>query len=210
MLAKLEKQDLEERNTKISLPKEELMLPITHDTGLFFNILLVANKARRILEIGTSAGYSTLWFADAMNYNQGHVKGTKAITTIESNPSKSTRARNNFVEAGVHDMIEIVEGNALDKLKILSNLQEQIGFSQEREKFDFVFFDADKENLINYFDAVVPFVRIGGILAADNALYPDDYRDVMQKYMDYVKKMKNIRSVTLPIGNGEELSIKLG
>lgn len=209
VLAKLDKQALEERNTNNNLSKEEMMLPITHDTGLFLNILLIANKARRILEIGTSAGYSTLWFADAIKCNYGHDEGTKVITTIESNPSKIIRARRNFVEAGVDDMIEIVEGNALDKLKMLSNVHDLMGFSQKKDEFDFVFFDADKENLIKYFDIVIPFVRIGGILAADNALYPDEYRDVMQKYMVHIKKVNNIRSVTLPVGNGEELSIKL-
>ena len=210
VLAKLDKQALEERSTKNNLSKEEMMLSITHDTGLFLNILLIANKAKRILEVGTSAGYSTLWFADAIVYNYGHNNGTKAITTIESNPSKVTRARRNFVEAGVDDMIEIVEGNALDKLKSLSNFHNLMNFSQKKEEFDFIFFDADKENLIKYFDLVIPFVRIGGILAADNALFPDEYRAVMEKYLVHIKKTKNIRSVTLPIGNGEELSIKLG
>jgi len=103
VLSKLDKQALEERSTNNNLSKEEMMLSITHDTGLFLNILLIANKAKRILEVGTSAGYSTLWFADAIIYNYGHNNGTKAITTIESNPTKVTRARRNFVEAGVDD-----------------------------------------------------------------------------------------------------------
>ena len=209
VLSKLDTQALEERSNKNNLSKEEMMLSITHDTGLFLNILLIANKAKRILEVGTSAGYSTLWFADAIIYNYGHNNGTKAITTIESNPTKVTRARRNFVEAGVDDMIEIVEGNALDKLKTF-NFHNLMNFSQKKEEFDFIFFDADKENLIKYFDLVIPFVRIGGILVADNALFPDEYRAVMAKYLAHIKKAKNIRSVTLPIGNGEELSIKLG
>jgi caffeoyl-CoA O-methyltransferase len=106
-------------------------------------------------------------------------------------------------------MIEIVGGNALDKLKTLLNFQDLMDFSQKKEQFDFIFFDADKENLIKYFDLVIPFVRIGGILAADNALFPVEYRADMEKYLIHIKKAKNIRSITLPIGNGEELSIKL-
>src|SRR4029079_8177115 len=121
VLAKLDKQALEERSSKNDLSKEEMMLSITHDTGLFLNIFLIRNKAKRILEVGTSAGYSALWFADAVIYNYGPNNGNKAITTIESNPAKVTRARRNFVEAGVDDIIDIVEGNALHKLKSLSN-----------------------------------------------------------------------------------------
>ena len=210
VLSKLDKQALEERSSKNDLSKEEMMLSITHDTGLFLNILLIANKAKRILEVGTSAGYSTLWFADAVIYNYGRNNGNKAITTIESNPDKVTRARRNFIEAGVDDMIEIVEGNALDILKTPSSFHDVMDFSQKKEEFDFIFFDADKENLIKYFDLVIPFVRIGGILAADNALFPIEYRAAMKKYLAHIKKAKNISSVTMPIGNGEELSIKLG
>jgi predicted O-methyltransferase YrrM len=51
--------------------------------------------------------------------------------------------------------------------------------------------------------------RVGGTIAADNVLYPDEYRDVMQRYLDYISKVKNVQSVTVPIGNGEELSVKL-
>ena len=76
-------------------------------------------------------------------------------------------------------------------------------------KFDLVFLDADKENLIEYFDLALPMTRVGGIIAADNVLYPDEYRDVMQRYLDYISKVKNVQSVTVPIGNGEELSVKL-
>ena len=143
VLAKLDKQALEERSSKNDLSKEEMMLSITHDTGLFLNILLIANKAKRILEVGTSAGYSTLWFADAVIYNYGPNNGNKAITTIESNPAKVTRARRNFVEAGVDDMIEIVEGNALDILKTPSSFYEVMDFSQKKEEFDFIFFDLE-------------------------------------------------------------------
>jgi predicted O-methyltransferase YrrM len=94
-------------------------------------------------------------------------------------------------------MIEIKQGIALDLLYKLKG------------KFDFVFLDADKENIIRYFDIVLPMVRIGGIIAADNMLYPDHFRPAMRKYTRYVHTKPNIQSVTVPIGMGEEITIKL-
>jgi caffeoyl-CoA O-methyltransferase len=204
----LEKQALAENTGQTELRREEMMQPITHDTGLFYNVLTMSTKARRVLEVGTSAGYSTLWFAAALKYNYGTKKAVKAITTVESNPSKVAVARGNFKKAGVDDMIEILEGNALSKLRILksSNLRKD---ARDKKKFDLVFLDADKENLIEYFELMLPLVRIGGIIAADNVLYPEEYRYLMKDYLAHVRKTKSIQSVTVPIGNGEELSIRL-
>jgi caffeoyl-CoA O-methyltransferase len=208
VLSTLEKRSFAEKTGQIDLPRGEMMQAITHDTGLFFNVLIIAGKAKRILEIGTSAGYSALWFADALKNNYGTQRPAKVITTIESNLAKVVAARKNFKDAGVESMIEILEGNALDSLKTLSkgNLK---NLPARDKKFDLVFLDADKENLIEYFDLVLPLTRVGGIIAADNALYPDEYRDVMQRYLDYIRQVKNVQSVTVPIGNGEELSVKL-
>jgi caffeoyl-CoA O-methyltransferase len=208
VLSTLEKQSFAEKTGQIDLPRGEMMQAITHDTGLFFNVLIIAGKAKRILEIGTSAGYSALWFADALKINYGTQKPVKAIITIESNPSKAVAARKNFKNAGVGSMIEILEGNALDSLKAMSKAYLKNSPARDK-KFDLVFLDADKENLIEYFDLALPMTRVGGIIAADNVLYPDEYRDVMQRYLDYISKVKNVQSVTVPIGNGEELSVKL-
>jgi caffeoyl-CoA O-methyltransferase len=75
--------------------------------------------------------------------------------------------------------------------------------------FDFVFIDADKENLIDYLDLVLPIVRVGGIIAADNALYPEEYRQAMTKYINYLRNKTSLESVTVPIGNGEEIALKV-
>ena len=208
MLSTLEKQAFAEKTGQIDLPRGEMMQPITHNTGLFFNVLTIASKAKRILEIGTSAGYSALWFADALKNNYGTQRPVKVITTLESNPSKIAAARKNFREAGVEGMIEVLEGKALDSLKTLSKGNKKNTSSKEK-KFDLVFLDADKENLIEYFDLVLPLVRVGGIIAADNVLYPYEYRGLMQGYLDYIRKVKDVQSVTVPIGNGEELSVRL-
>jgi predicted O-methyltransferase YrrM len=192
VIARLNRQSNRERSGRVKVVPDEEMLAITADTGMFFSVLLKAIKARCILEVGTSTGFSTLWFADAMDKSH-----STRIITIEMNPQKVERALKNFKEAGLDKMIEIKQGIALDLLYKLKG------------KFDFVFLDADKENIIRYFDIVLPMVRIGGIIAADNMLYPDHYRPAMRKYARYVHTKPNIQSVTVPIGMGEEITIKL-
>jgi caffeoyl-CoA O-methyltransferase len=192
VISRLNKQANRERNGRVKVEPDQEMLAITADTGIFFSVLLKAIRARRILEVGTSAGFSTLWFADAIGKN----RNTKIIT-IEMNPQKVEWALKNFKEAGFDKMIEIKQGLALD---LLHNL---------KGKFDFVFLDADKENIIRYFDLVLPLVRIGGIIAADNMVYPDHFRPVMRKYARHVHSKPNTQSITVPIGLGEEITIKL-
>jgi caffeoyl-CoA O-methyltransferase len=192
VIARLNRQSNRERSGRVKVAPDQEMLAITADTGMFFSVLLKAIKARSILEVGTSTGFSTLWFADAMDKSH-----STRIITIEMNPKKVERALKNFKEAGLDKMIEIKQGIALDLLYKLKG------------KFDFVFLDADKENIIRYFDIVLPMVRIGGIVAADNMLYPDHYRPAMRKYARHVHTKPNVQSVTVPIGMGEEITIKL-
>jgi predicted O-methyltransferase YrrM len=192
VISRLNRQSNRERSGRVEVAPDQEMLAITADTGIFFSILLKAIKAKHILEVGTSAGFSTLWFADALGKNR-----SARIITIEMNPLKVEQALKNFKEAGVDNMIEIRQGIALDLLHKLKG------------KFDFVFLDADKENIIRYFDLVLPMVRIGGIIATDNMLYPDHFRPAMRKYARHVHSKPNIQSVTVPIGMGEEVTVKL-
>ena len=194
VISRLNRQSNRERRGRVKVAPDQEMLAITADTGIFFSILLKAIKAKRVLEVGTSAGFSTLWFADALGKNR---RSTRVIT-IEMNPIKVEQALKNFKEAGVDKMIDVRQGIALDLLHKLKG------------KFDFVFIDADKENIIRYFDLILPLVRIGGIIATDNMLYPDHFRPAMRKYARHVHSKPNIQSVTVPIGMGEEITIKLG
>ena len=190
VISRLDRQSNMERSGKARVRRGQEMLAITADTGVFFSILLKAIKAKRVLEVGTSVGFSTLWLADAIGK-----KGK--IITIEMDPLKVERARKNFKQAGVERLIEIKQGVALDILRKLKG------------KFDFVLLDADKENIIQYIDLVLPLVRVGGIIATDNMLYPPHYLPMMKKYTRHVRSKHNVQSVTVPIGMGEEVTIKL-
>jgi caffeoyl-CoA O-methyltransferase len=207
VLSRLEEQSKRERLGEVVVPRSEMMLAITLDTGTFFNITLKAMRAKRILEIGTSYGYSTLWFAEALTQisEVSDTRPEKSIITIEMDHSKVERANKNFDEAGIKNIIDLKEGQADDVLSEISK-----NYLKDGDRlFDFVFFDADKENLRHYFDIVLPMVRVGGIIATDNMLYPEEYRSMMTNYTNYIKNKPNIQSMMIPIGNGEELTIKL-
>ncbi len=196
-LDELETQSLLEKSRKVDVSPENRMLAITKETGELFNMILYLKNAKNMLEIGMSVGYSTIWCAESISKRSGK------IITIEQNPNKIKRARKNFQKAGVTDVITIKEGLAIDILQELSRQDEYRNF------FDFVLIDADKENIIKYFDLVLPMIPIGGVIITDNMLYPEKYREDMKKFSKHIKKNPKLQTITSPIGNGEEITIKL-
>lgn len=198
VLRKLEKQEIFERDNPSKVQQSEKMLAITRNIGLFYNVLLHGIKAKKILEIGTSTGYSTLWFAESI-----YTKNECKIITIDQDEKKIARAKKNFEEANVSNLIEIKHGDALE---ILSKLREEF---DSKETFDFIFIDADKERYIQYFDIVFPLLKIGGIIGADNILWPERFAEFIKPYLEHVRNITKVRSVTIPIDNGEEISIKM-
>lgn len=197
VLDKLEIQSSLEKTRKVDVAQEDRMLAITKETGELLNMILRLKDAKNMLEIGTSTGYSTIWCAEAIYEKSGK------IITIESNPEKIKRANENFQNAQISDIITIKEGNAID---ILNELKSD---EKNHEFFDFVLIDADKENIIEYFDLILPMVSIGGVIVTDNMLYPEKYRHEMKIFSDSLKTNANVRTTTVPIGNGEEITIKI-
>lgn len=196
-LDELEAQSKLEKSRSVDVLPEDRMLAITKETGELLNMLIRIKNAKNMLEVGMSTGYSTIWCAEAISENSGK------IITIEKNPKKIKRAYNNFKKAGIEDTISIKEGMAIQILKEMNQSQKYADY------FDFVLIDADKENVREYFDLIYPMVSIGGIIITDNMLYPEKYRVEMKKFSDYLRKNQNLRTITSPIGNGEEITIKL-
>ena len=197
ILEKLEEQSTLEKLRKVDIAPEDRMLAITKETGELLNMILRLKNAKNMLEVGTSTGYSTIWCAEAIYEQSGK------IITIEQNPNKIKRAKENFQKAGIADTITIKKGLAMQILREL-NLQKEY-----KDFFDFVLIDADKENVIEYFDLILPMVSAGGVIITDNMLYPEKYKQDMKKFSDYLKKNPKLRTITTPIGNGEEITIKL-
>ena len=199
VLSRLEKDiDYETRHLD-EVPSEKRLNCVSKNIGMFYNILLKSINAKNILEIGMSVGYSGLWFADAVMSNK-QLDGQ--IITIDREKFKIERARQNFEEAGANSLIKIREGEAR---KILHEIKAEF----KENYFDFIFIDADKESYIEYFDLCLPLVRKGGIIGADNILFPERFNEMMTDYLSHVRSKSNVQSVTIPIDNGEEVTIKI-
>ena len=184
VLRELEKQEKFEQENPDAVPGREKMLAITRDIGLFYNILLRGNNTKKILEIGTSTGYSAIWFAEAIRD-----KPDAKIITIEAEEKKIQRAKENFAKTGVSELIEIRKGDALDVLLDIANE------NKHKETFDFVFIDADKERAIQYFDIVLPLLKTGGIVGTDNILQPERFREYMKPYVKHVRKNPRVHNM---------------
>jgi len=198
VLSRLEKDIDYESSHRDEIPGEKRLNCISKNIGMFYNIMLKSIHAKNILEIGMSVGYSGLWFADAIMSNTQDGQ----IITIDREQFKIDSATRNFEEALVSSLIKIREGEAR---KILYEIKEEFG----ENYFDFIFIDADKESYIEYFDLCLPLVRKGGIIAADNILFPERFNEMMADYLSHVRNNPNVQSVTVPIDNGEEVTIKL-
>ena len=199
VLSRLEKDIDYENSHRSEVPSEERLNCISKNIGMFYNIMLKSINAKKILEIGMSVGYSGLWFADAV---MSSTQSDGQIITIDREKFKIDQATQNFDEAGVSSLIKIREGEAR---KILHEIKEEFG----ENYFDFIFIDADKESYIEYFDLCLPLVRKGGIIGADNILFPERFNEMMADYLSHVRSNPNVQSITVPIDNGEEVTFKL-
>ena len=199
VLSRLEKDINYENSHRTEVPSEKRLNCISKNIGMFYNIMLKSINAKKILEIGMSVGYSGLWFADAVMSN---TQSDGQIITIDRERFKIDNAKKNFEEAGVSSLIKIRDAEAR---KVLHDIKEEFG----KNYFDFIFIDADKESYIEYFDLCLPLVRKGGIIGADNILLPERFNEMMADYLSHVRSNPNVQSVTIPIDNGEEITIKL-
>jgi predicted O-methyltransferase YrrM len=167
---------------------DEFLLPIGRATGTVLNVLIKEAKAKRILEIGTSYGYSTVWLAEAAAETGGKV------ISMELRPAKIDYAKQQLARAGLAQHVEFHVGDALAILKALSG------------QFDFVLLDLFKELYVPCLDIFYPRLKPGALIAADNMLEPEFSRPASEAYRQYVHTKKDISSILLPLGSGIELS----
>jgi predicted O-methyltransferase YrrM len=130
-------------------------IAVSPPQGKLLHILARAQGAKNILEIGTLGGYSTIWLARALP------RGGRLIT-LEADPRHAEVARTNFLRAGFAEVIEIRLGKALDCLPEIE--------AERRGPFDFVFIDADKENIVDYFAWSLRLTRPGSTIIVDNVV----------------------------------------
>lgn len=118
--------------------------------GRFFRITAESMNARSVVEVGTSTGYSGIWFGMALRKTGGK------LTTFEIDAQRAATARANFKRAGMADIITLVEGDAHEEVKKL------------KDPIDILFLDADKEGYIDYLTKLLPLIRPGGLIIAHN------------------------------------------
>jgi caffeoyl-CoA O-methyltransferase len=130
-------------------------IAISAEVGRLLQVLLVSIGARRVLEIGTLAGYSAIWIARALGPDG-------RLVTLEIDPARADLARSFLQRAGLAHRTEVRVGDALETTADLV---------RQGERFDAVFIDADKERYPAYLDLALELVRTGGLILADNALW---------------------------------------
>ncbi|MBT3027629.1 MAG: O-methyltransferase [Candidatus Thiodiazotropha sp. (ex Ctena orbiculata)] len=175
-------------NDQANSERSRRMLNITRDTGEFLCVIAQATNARRILEIGTSNGYSTLWLALAAQAIAGHV------TTVESSEYKITLATENFNRSGLSDFVTQVAGNATDLLE-----------TEGDSRFDLVFLDSERSEYPGWWLNIRRILRPGGLLVVDNAR---SHADEMAQFIAIVSEDPAFSTCTLPVGNGEFLATR--
>lgn len=153
---------------------------IPPEVGRFIALLAAAAPDGRCIEIGTSAGYSTLWLALSCR-----AKGRK-VTTFEVQDEKAKLARTTFDVAGVTDVVQLVHGDALNHLPACN----EIGFC---------FLDAEKEVYDRCYEAVVPHLVPGGLLVADNAI---SHEAPLRPMLDRAMHDERVDALIVPIGKG--------
>lgn len=149
--------------------------------GRFVALLAAGTPPGRWIEIGTSAGYSTLWIALACR------ELGRRVTTFEVLEEKAALARETFALAGVDDVVELVQGDVRDHLSSLADVA-------------FCFLDAEKEIYADCYEAVVPLLKPGGLLVADNAV---GFEDVLRPMLDRALADERVDALVVPWATGE-------
>jgi caffeoyl-CoA O-methyltransferase len=179
VMHELEARD--ERDRDDGTPHLERLRQITPDTGRFIALWAASAPAGAMIEIGTSAGYSALWLAQACRLS-GH-----SLSTFEILPEKARLARETFERTGVTDVVHLVEGDFLDHADDFTDVA-------------FCFLDAEKDVYEACYDVVVPKMVPGAILIADNAT---SHREDLQSFIDRVLDDDRVDAMVATVGKGE-------
>jgi caffeoyl-CoA O-methyltransferase len=174
-------------------------IPISDpEVGLLLSILARAIGARRILEIGAAIGYGTLWLA------RGAAEAE--IVAIDVDPGRLAAARGYLQRAGVAGRVDFRQGPALEVLPGLSG------------PFDLAYIDAVKLDYRRYLDLLLPRLRVGGLVLADNLLWKgrvadptpekDEEADALRAFNGYLMMHPQLQALVLPLGDGLGIATK--
>ena len=200
---------LDKGNTEIldTIEREALddFVPIIRkEMQSFLKVLLAMQRPKRILEVGTAVGFSSILMAE-------YYPVECEIVTIENYDKRIPVARNNFVRAGKENMITLIEGDAAEVLKTLET------------PFDMIFMDAAKGQYIHFMPDILRLLKVNGVLVSDNVLQEGDIieshyavtrrnRTIYKRMREYLFELthrEDLVTAVLPVGDGITLSTKV-
>ena len=174
-------EQVDERDRKDGTPVSQRLRQVPPETGKFLSILAASAPEGACVEIGTSAGYSTLWLAVAC------LETRRRITTVEVSAEKARLARETFRLTGLENRVRFVEGDARVCLK-------------ECEKISFCFLDAEKSIYLECYEIVVPRMVKGGLLIADNVI---SHENSLGPFIKRAMSDERVDAVIVAVGQGE-------
>ncbi len=185
-MASLEARDTADRIDGTS--RSRRLRAISPEVGSFLLTLALGSRSRTIVEIGTSAGYSTLWLAVAARQTDGRV------ITFEIDPAKVELARATFADAEVEDRVE------------LRPIDGAVGLAALAGTADLVFIDAEKEDYLRLLDPAIDALRPGGMLIADNLI---SHEADLADFRETALADPRLGGLVVPIGRGELVAVRL-
>lgn len=180
-------------------------MQISRDQGSFMHFLTAITGSRKALEVGCFTGYSAIEVASALPEDG-------RLYTLDIDAKILQQARGYFQQAELGNRIHVMEGPALQSLEAL------VADSEHRESFDIAFLDADKSNMLNYYELALKLLRRGGLILADNVLWHGHVIDktvndtdttAIRKFNAFVRTDDRVASTMLHISDGIYLIRKL-
>jgi predicted O-methyltransferase YrrM len=176
--------------------RTDIQPAIGPEVGKLLGLLIRFSHATQVLELGTCLGYSTVWLAQAMETTHG------MVTSVELDHELVLETERSVEQAGLTNRVRLMEGDAAKAVYELSG------------PFDLVLQDSDKPLYPALFDRLVQITRVGGILAADDALFrpmgiPAKFADPVHRYNQLATSDPRLYTTILPIGDGLTVSLKL-
>ncbi|MBE2199468.1 MAG: class I SAM-dependent methyltransferase [Anaerolinea sp.] len=169
-------ETIDQRDRQDGTPHMQRLRQIPAETGKFLALLAAMAPHGRLIEIGTSAGYSTMWLSLAL----------RPITTFEVLPGKVEVATTTFAQTGLAGQVTLVAGDARAHLPHLTDIA-------------LCFVDAEKDVYADCYEAVVPNLVHGGLFVADNAI---SHAEALRPFLDHAQEDGRVDALVVPIGKG--------
>ncbi len=215
------REDSLQEDASEAYPEGRRLHAIPFESGWFFYALARSLKPKRALEIGMSAGMSTIFIAKALNDSvksigirqqsldenseksevtgettaiQPSIKELPRLYTMEYDKRMLALGRKNLEEVGLGDWVEIIEGDAKENVKTLEGT------------FEFIFNDAEKVDYLYFVKELERVTEVGSVMISDNAI---SHKEMLRDFFSYLADSEKWFSQTIPIGNGLEMSLRV-